>query len=72
MAPPLTGECPHCHNTVELLPPRRLANRAATMLPWRRRAHTIDGRGLSAPGAIRCRYPVALAPSEYPTPGGTP
>jgi hypothetical protein len=72
MAAPLTSICPFCHQVVDLLPPRRLANHATVMLPWRRRAHAVNGLGLSSAGARRCRYPVALPPSEYPIPGDIP
>lgn len=60
---PLTSVCPGCDREVKVLPPRQPGHpRPAS---WRREAHTTNGLALNAAMARRCRYPVALAESEY-------
>lgn len=64
--PRAVDRCPGCRRLVRLLPPRHLDHASDTVLSWRRQAHATTTTGLSAEGAVRCRYPTALTPEEIP------
>lgn len=56
----LRGHCPGCgRDDVPLLEP------VSPTRAWRRKVHATHG-DLQVPGAVRCRYPVALTPDETP------